>query len=141
MTLRDHLQAIYDQHGQLTPVLVKEVARAKDHPLHASVFDKNVKDASEAWYEHRAHELIRKVRISYRDADSGEPRDIRAFHAVRSGEDGGLSYEPLETIADDPLLKKMLLRDAEREWRALRTRYEHLEEFFQIVASDLAVAA
>ncbi len=54
MNLRDHFQAIYDQHGQLTPALVVQVARPKDHPLHDRVFDKPTKEAAEMWLIHCA---------------------------------------------------------------------------------------
>lgn len=140
MTLRDHLQAIYDQHGRLTPGLVVETARQEDHPLHSLVFDRSVEDAAEAFYEDRAHELIRRVKISYRPSEDGEERQIRAFHAIR-GNDESYAYEPIEEIAKDPLHRAMLLRDAEREWKTLKSRYAHLQEFLSLVAEDLAEAA
>lgn len=142
MTLRDHLQAIYDQHGRLTPVLVMEAARPEDHPLHASVFDRPIGEAAEAWYLDRAHELIRRLKIVYREAENGEPaREVRAFHAIRGNGETEYAYEPIERITIDPMMRRMLVRDAEREWKTLKAKYEHLREFMAIVASDLTKAA
>ena len=141
MSLRDHLQAIYDEHGRLTPELVVEAARPDDHPLHGFVFDRDPDSAAEAWYRHRAHELIQRVKITYGQTGT-EPKEIRAFHAVRSTADqGGFVYEPIEHIAATPLLRQMVLRDAEREWKSLKAKYGHLREFLDMVANDLPEAA
>lgn len=137
MTLREQLQAIYNEHGHLTPELVVQVARPRGHPLHSLVFDRTVKEASEAWYRHRAHELIRSARVVYREADETDgAHSVRAFHAVRAT-DNSYVYEPVEKIADDPLLRRIVLRDMEREWKALHRRYREFAEFAEIVRSDL----
>jgi hypothetical protein len=138
MSLRDHLQEIYDHHGQLTPDLVVEVARPKDHPLHSRVFDRPQKQAAEAWYKHRAHELIQSVKVVYRDSND-EPQEIRKYHAVRG--DSGVVYRASEDIADDPFAKKLVLRDMEREWHQLRARYERFSEFFEMVEQDIELMA
>lgn len=139
MTHRDYLQAIYDQHGRLTPELVVETARPDDHPLHAAVFDRPKGEAAEAWYRHRAHELIRSVSIVYRTEENGKELRGRAFHCLRT--EVGHVYEPAEVIASDPLKRQMVLRDMEREWRQLRARYGHFREFAEMVDRDMAVAA
>lgn len=141
MSLRDQLQAIYDQHGQLSPELVVEVARPKNHPLHSRVFDRPQKQAAEAWYRHRAHELIQSVKVVYRDSNN-EPQEIRKYHAVTA--DSGVVYRAAEDIADDPFTRKLVLRDMEREWQQLRARYERFGEFLEMVERDvqsMAVAA
>lgn len=140
MNLRDQLQAIYDQHGQLTPELVVQEARDENHPLHARVFDRKPREAAEAWYRHRAHELIQSVRVVYREADEDGPeRSVRAFHCLRN--EGGHVYEPVDRIVDDEFVRKMLLRDMEREWKQLLSRYEEFKEFLAMVESDLKVVA
>lgn len=138
MSLRDHLQEIYDHHGQLTPDLVVEVARPKDHPLHSRVFNRPQKQAAEAWYKHRAHELIQSVKVVYRDSND-EPQEIRKYHAVRG--DSGVVYRASEDIADDPFAKKLVLRDMEREWHQLRARYERFSEFLEMVEQDIELMA
>jgi hypothetical protein len=135
VTLRDELQAIYDEYGKLTAELVVEVARPAGHPLHDRVFDRSRKDAADAWYLHRAGELIRSVRVTYRNA-SGAKLDCRAFSPVRPQQAG--VYDPLEVIAADPMLMHLLLARMEREWKDMRQRYEHLSEFWVMVREDVA---
>lgn len=136
--LRDALQTIYDSHGKLTPSLVVEEAREESHPLH-NRFEWDNKVAGEAYRRQQAHELIRSVRVVYREAtDKDEARSVRAFHAVRSEDD--YVYEPAEKVAGDPLLQKIVLRDMEREWRQLVRRYGQFEEFLKLVRSDLEAA-
>lgn len=131
--LRGHLQAIRDQHGRLTPALVVEAARPKNSPLHTAVFDRSPKEAAEAWYRERAHQLIRKARITYVAQD--EIRDVRAFQCVRTPD--SFVYEPSEEVAQDPFMRTMVLRDMERDWRTLRARYGHFEEFVELITRDI----
>lgn len=138
-TLRAHLQEIYDKHGLLTPDLVVREARNKQHPLHVAVFDRAPKEAAEAWYRHRAHELIQSARVVFRDEDESEPLRVRAFHCVRI--ESGHVYEPAEKVAQDPFLRSLVLRDMEREWKQLQRRYGDFEEFVVMVQKDLGQAA
>lgn len=134
MSLRDQLQAIYDQAGTLTPALVVDTARDPGHPLHDR-FDWDNAVAGEAWRKHQAHELITSVKIVYREHEDGRQDKVRAYHAVRN--ETGFVYEPADVIAKDPLKSKILLQDMEREWRALRRRYQQFSEFFEMVRRDL----
>lgn len=135
MSLRDCLQAIYDQHGQLTPELVVETARPADHPLHGRVFDRKPREAAEAWYRHRAHELIRSVRVVYREADDDNGADsVRAWHAVPATT--GMVYEPAEKVAADPFQRELLLRMMERDWHQLKRRYGDFAEFVEMIRRD-----
>lgn len=138
MNLRDELLAIRAEHGVLTPAVVLEAARPKDHPLHSRVFDKPVKEAAEAYYLERAHELIRVARIRFPAVDTSDNRTLRAFQAVRGDDETGYVYEPTEEVATDPFVRQLVLREMEREWRQLKARYEHFTEFIAMVAADLA---
>ena len=136
-SLREQLQAIYDEHGKLTPELVVETARPPKHPLHNQVFDRPPGEAAEAWYRARAHELIRSVRVVYREADeTTEEGSVRFFHAIRA-QDSEYVYEPIDTIAQSEFMRTMVLRDMEREWKALHRRYNHFAEFIEMVSADL----
>jgi hypothetical protein len=138
-SLRDHLQAIYDDHGELTPALVVDEARPKSHPLH-SRFEWNNTVAGERWRQAQAQELIRSVKVVYREPTEKEPgRSVRAFHAVRR--ENGNVYEPVDKVVDDPFMKRLVLADMEREWKALRRRYEQFAEFAEMVRADLEEAA
>ncbi len=133
--LRGQLQSIYDQYGQLTPALVVKEATPKNHPLHNHVFDRGRKDAADSWYLHRAETLIRSVTIRYRDSE-GKPVDVRAFSPVRENQPG--VYDPIETIVHDPVGFQVLLGQMEREWTAMKRRYDHLKEFWAMVREDAA---
>lgn len=140
MSLRDQLQAIYDKHQTLTPQLVVQEARDKAHPLHDRVFDRPVKEAAEAYYLTRAHELIQSVRIVYKEPDdSGVGKSVRKWHAVRS--ENGHVYEPAEKVINDPFLAKLVMADMRREWAALKRRYDDFEEFWSLVRAELPEAA
>ena len=137
--LRSILQDVYDQHGTLTPKLLVDIARPKSHPLH-SRFEWNNSVAGEAWRRHQAHELIQMVKVVYREAtDTEAQRMVRAFHAVRTEQ--GHVYEPAEKVADDPMLRAVVLRDMEREWQAMKRRYMEFAEFIEMVRADLDVNA
>ena len=133
--LREHLLAIYKDHGKLTPDLLVEEARPEHHPLHSQIFDRAPDEAAEAWYRHQAAELIRSVKIRYVDRENVR-QEVRAFHVIRV--ESGYVYEPAEAIALDPFKREMLLRDMEREWRQLLERYKSFEEFAQMVSEDIA---
>lgn len=140
MGLREHLQAIYDSHGKLTPELVVAEARPKSHPLHGYVFDRAPKEAAEAWYRHRAHELIQSYRITYQKSPDGPVQRVRGWCAVRT-EEGQYVYEPTEKVATDPFLRSLVLRDMEREWKQLHRRYGEFEEFVALITADLELKA
>lgn len=138
MSLRDQLQAIYNGHGKLTPAIVVNEARDESHPLHTR-FEWDDAAAGESWRRQQAHELIRSVRVVYREADEKNPeKSVRAFHAVRSESEH--VYEPVEKIAEDDFARQLLLKDMEREWQSLRRRYEQFEEFLSMVRRDTDAA-
>lgn len=138
--LREQLQAVYDRNGgRLTPQILVAEARDENHPLHDHIFDRPVAEAAEVYYLHRAHELIRSVRVVYTEDDRG-PRSVRAFHAVRA-EAGGFTYEPAEKVANDPFQVRLLMADMEREWKQLRRRYEEFAEFWRLVSDEAQAAA
>ena len=137
--LRAELKAIHTKHGKLTPELVVTEARKPSHPLH-SRFEWDDKVAGEAYRKVQARDLIQSVRCVYREATETDPaEDVREWHSVRRPD--GFVYEPIDAIAADPLAAAMLLRDAEREWKALHRRYAHLEEFISLVRADTEPAA
>jgi hypothetical protein len=135
VNLQAELQAIYEARGVLTPEIVVEVARERKHPLHAKVFALAPKDAAEAWYRHQAYQLIRSVKIVYKEGDEG-PVSTRAFVAVPR-QDREFTYRPAEEVATDPFMRQLVLRRMEREWRAFQRRYSHFAEFAEMIAASL----
>lgn len=139
MSLRDILQGIYDQHGELTTALVLDEARDENHPLH-NRFEWDDAAAGEQWRHGQAAELIRSVKVVYKEAtEKEEERTVRAYHAVRSPK--GFAYQPAEKVAEDPLMRRMLLADMQRDWQDLKRRYQRFAEFADMVRADLEEAA
>lgn len=132
--LSDHLQSIYDEHGELTPALVVSQARLADHPLHDR-FDWDDSSAAEKYRQVQAGELIRSVRVRYKE-DEGGPVYVRKFHSVNRAE--GATYMPVEEIREDDFTRKLVLQAAERELKSLMRKYGHLEEFMNLLAQQVA---
>ena len=137
MTLREALQEIYDRRGQLDPDIVLEEARPPTSPIHDR-FEWDDSVAAEAWRKEQAHSLIRSVKVVYRKPETDQRIEIRQWHAVSSP--AGHVYEPLEKVTSDPLLRQLVLRDMEREWKQLHGRYATFEEFSLMVQRDLEQA-
>jgi hypothetical protein len=135
--LYKELLAIQEEHGELTPQIVVDVARDEAHPLH-SRFEWNDAVAGEAWRREQAHRLIQKAKIEYRPEGDGPPRLIRGFVAVPKAD--GFAFDPVEEVAEDPFRKQLVLNAMEREWKALLKRYQEYEEFFALVREDLNAA-
>jgi hypothetical protein len=138
VSLRDHLQEIYDRHeGTLTAELVVATAKPSSHPLHDR-FEWNDRIAGHKYRLVQASELIRSVKVTYREPDEDEDgAEVRAWHAVR--EDG--RYEPAEKVAADPQISALVLRQMEMEWKSLHRRYGHMAEFISLVSSAVRAAA
>lgn len=127
MSLRDTLQAIYDERGELTPSLVVDTARPDDHPLHDR-FEWNDAIAGEAHRREQARRLIRSVRI-VDNHDPKKPRHIRAFVSVARGNDTQPSYEPTEDAISNELAWRLVMQQMERDIAALKRKYGHMKEF------------
>lgn len=133
MNLRDHLQAIRDERGALTPALVVDAARDPEHPLH-SRFEWDDTIAAEKWRLEQAGQLLRIVKLP---PEPGRPDDLRAFVAFKGKDSHKADYIPTEEALHDEFIRKLVLRDMEREWRLLKRRYEHMREFADLILSDL----
>ena len=131
--LLDQLQAIRDERGALTPALVVEAARDPEHPLH-SRFEWDDTEAAKQWRLTQASQLLRVVRLP---AENGRPSDLRAFVAVKGAETHQADYVPTAEAMSDEFARRLVLRDMEREWKALKRRYEHMREFAALIASDM----
>lgn len=146
MTLKEALEDIRQRHDVLTPALVVQEAReaktSAGELLHARLEWRD-DVAAETHRLNQARALIRSVRVVYAEAtETDDERSVRAFHALPSPQSpSGYDYMPVEAIAEDPMLRAMALRDAEREWKALHRKYSHLSEFTALVSSTLAEAA
>lgn len=139
MSLRDALQRIYDERGTLTATIVVDEARDESHPLHGK-FEWDNSVAAEAYRRAQAQELIRSVKVVYREADDADAaRSVRKWHSVRR--DTGYAYEPVEKVLENEFTKRLVLADMRREWQALKRRYEQFAEFSNMIRDDLGEEA
>jgi hypothetical protein len=127
MSLRDSLQAIYDQRGELTPALVVDLARPEDHPLHDR-FEWNDAIAGEVHRREQARRLIRSVKITD-NRNPKRPRHIREFVSVSRGTDPQPTYMPTVDAVADEFTRALVLQAMERDIAALKRKYSHLKEF------------
>ena len=94
--------------------------------------------AAEKWRREQASDLIRSYKIAYKESPDG-PVSVRGFVAVRDVSDPHRSeYVPTEEALEDEFMRKMVLRECEREVASLKAKYRHLKEFAQILARVVA---
>lgn len=149
MSVRDQLQAIYDEHKRLTPSIVVTVAADPAHPLH----ERFVWDDSEAARRYRlvqASGLIRSVSVVVEREEDRPPVRVRAFVADRDTspapvvdegtedvEDLTGNYRPVEEVVSSDVLRTAWFRSLQRDWQALRRRAGASREFADMVLGDL----
>lgn len=131
-SLREELEAIWEERKTLSPEVVVDVARDESHPLHHR-FEWDNSKAAERFRLLQAAQMIRSIRVIYRaDESTGEEYKRRAF--VSTGEPTRPSaYLPTEEAMADPLTRKLVLRQFERAILALKRQYGHLKEYDEMV--------
>lgn len=77
-SVNEHLKALHEQHGTLTPEIVVDDARRKESPLH-QLFEWDTKKAAMAHWHDVARQLIRNVRVTV----VNEGRTLTAPYFVR----------------------------------------------------------
>lgn len=144
-SVQEWAEKVRIEYGKLTPVVMVEAARA-DGPDQCPVYDRFKFDddatAAEQWRIETARHIIKSIRVTFRKAPRGKDRWIRAYHAVpdAAGPEP-FRFERAKDVAVDPVLREIVLRDMEREWRALRARYGHMAEFVELVLSEVEADA
>lgn len=137
MSLLDDLTAIRDEHGALNAVLVVDLARDPEHPLH-NRFEWDDTVAGERWRLEQAGQLLRVVKLP---ADPERPNDLRAFVAIKGKDSPRAEYVPTGAALADEFQRRLVLADMEREWKMLKRRYQHMVEFAALVSGDLKSGA
>lgn len=140
--LRDILNDIRAQHGRLTPATVVQAAEDVEHPLHHR-FEWDNEVAGGKWRLHQAGQLLR-VKITH-DRGDRDPVELRAFWPVRLSEqeDSGTDspdteYIPTEEALQNPVARQVMLNQMRRDWQTFRRRYEHMQEFSEVIVGDMA---
>lgn len=136
MTLRDHLLAIKQKRGELTPQAVVDEARDPRHALHHR-FEWDDSVAGELYRREQARQLIVEVKVVYK-SDNGSSKSIRGFYAIQDGSEGNFAYHDVNELRADPVTREIILRNMERDWRAMQDRYEDFEEFWSLVQEKVS---
>jgi hypothetical protein len=132
--LRNDLLAIREKRGKLTPRVVFEEAKPRNHPLHDQVFDLPQKEAAEAHYLANAARLLR---VTFRETIDDRPADLRAFWVVKgTREDPESQYVPIEEVIQNPISRKVMLQQMRRDWQRFKGRYAVYTEFAEMVLQD-----
>lgn len=131
--LERELEAIRAQYGALTPQLVVDEARDPSHALHDQ-FEWDDSRAAEAHRKSQARGLIRRVRVRFESARTGEQESVRAYTSMPvSAGSNDRSYEPTRDVLSDEFARRMVLNRAKSELAAWQKRYADLAEFDAIV--------
>lgn len=130
--LNELFKEIKVKRGKLTPEIVVYEAEEKSHPLHGH-FEWDDSEAAHRYRCDQAAELIRSVHIEA-TLDSG-PVYLRQWHAVRAAGvvDAPEGYVPNDEVLNEPTYRAALLRQMERDWKAIQQRYEAYKEFWSMV--------
>jgi hypothetical protein len=140
-TVQEWAEKVRIEYGKLTPVTM--VAAAREHgPGQCPVYERFKFDddaaAAELWRLDEARNIIGRIRVTFKKSARGTDRHVRAYHAVPDSEGPEpYRFERAEDIAADPVLREIVLRDMEREWKTLKSRYGHMAEFVKMISDDL----
>lgn len=87
------LMNIYKKHDcQLTPEVLVDEAKSKNHPLH-DCFEWNDTKAGKMWRLHQARNIIRCVVVE-KQVDDDKKIEVRAFINVKKDENNHLTHNP-----------------------------------------------
>lgn len=131
------IDARMEELGGMTATQLVEDARPADSPLHGHIdWDRN--RCVQRDLETQARHLLRRYKVVVRPATPTEKRlTIRKYSAVPVGS-GKHVYKPTDVIARNPVERGVTLQRMHREVVALFARYASHEEFFGLVADELA---
>ena len=125
------------RHGVITPGLVAQDAADPANPLHEGhgfIWDDS--EAARIQRINHARTLIQSIKVTFIDRQQQEV-EVRAFRHVPSSSGDRMVYRPTKEIAVDPVARKHLLLHMEREWKSFKAKWEHMEEFFEVVLASL----
>jgi hypothetical protein len=129
--LRTELSLLMEAHGRLTPQLLVDAARPDDSPLH-NRFEWDDEVAGEKYRLDQAREIIRSVKVVYRDATTEErARSYRMYSSIRTEE--GRAYVPTQQALEDPFTRRLLIQQMRREMASLNEKFQHLAEWAELL--------
>lgn len=139
--LRTWVEGVRAQFGELTPanmVVAAREAGPEACPVYGSFRFDDDATAAEMWRIDTARRLLQKLRVVYKEGSARTgARSVRAYQAVPVEGQRAHRFEPVEDVAADPVMRELVLREMEREWKQLKARYGHMQEFVALVLGDV----
>lgn len=135
--IEEALQAIYDERGDLVPAQIVTLASDAAHPLHP-FFTWDDSTAAAKYRLGQAQALVRSVKIKV--VTDNDTYSVRAWHALRNVGQDRTGYVPDSEVQENPEQRKFLLQSFKRDWNAMKRRYEHVDEFWDVIRQDVPVA-
>lgn len=126
----ERLEALRQEHGQLTAEIAVEDARPEDAPLHPA-FEWDDAVAAENYRLVQAREVIRSVVVVRQDNADANP--IRAFVVI--GDIGEQEYTSTYVALADPAMRQQVLSRALRELQQWERKYQELEELAGVLSA------
>lgn len=130
--------------GAVTPAALVDASRAEDSPLHGE-FTWDDTEAAEAFRRTEARQIMNHLVVVYRQPDTQrETRPTRAYIAMRTvasdAEQGDDADEPkgytdVQTIMQDPQLRRRYIVSALREIAGWRRRHADIVELSNLFAA------
>lgn len=137
---RAELEALFGQHGTVTPAQVLEFASDPTTALH-SAFTWDDTEAATRYRVIEAQRLIRRTFVVLSVPGANEERRVHMAVSLPADR-GAVGYRLMSEVLNDPEQRDQLLRAAMRELAAFRKKYGALSELAELFAvMDQASAA
>lgn len=127
----ERLEFIRSRNGETInkDVVVSDASDAAS-PLHP-LFEWDDSKAAIEYRREQAHYLIRSVDVTV-ERSHQESAPIRAFVSLKQNGTTDGTYESISVVANDPVKREQLLKNALGELNQWRRRYSDLQEFMKL---------
>lgn len=133
----EYLETLEQAHGEITPKIVLDSARAEDSLLHPC-FEWNDGVAAEKYRENQARFLIRNLVVKV-EQDNSPPQAVRAYVNVAQDTEKVGSFIAVKTALDDAEMRTQVLKNALRELQAFQEKYKNLSELAGVFSAITAL--
>lgn len=125
------IEKLRQAHGEVTPEMLVEAAKAKRHALHPVIYELDDEGAVREHRLERARYVLRHIEIERSDMPD---KPIRAYSVARSTfEPRKQAYKDTEELMQDPDERAELLKRALAQLVSIRRQYRHLQELAVVV--------
>jgi hypothetical protein len=127
------MDTIYNEYGKIDATTVVNLARKKNHPLHAG-FEWDNSIAGEEYRKHQARVMIGAV-IKIKRTDPEPIRYRRASEYINVTRKDDRTYVSTAKALSDEELRKQVLKRALKEAKSWKERYINLKELSKIFSA------